>query len=149
MGCLKCGKDTKDENVFCPQCLATMENYPVKSDIHIQLPNHEARELAKKNAKKKKRAPSLEEQIEILRTRNRRLAAIIVLLVLMLFSFAACTSPATPPADTDGTTAAPTEGSTAGDATEPDTAPDTETNGINRIPPRSIRNILQQSALGQ
>ena len=84
MWCLKCGKDTKDENVFCPQCLATMENYPVKSDIHIQLPNHEARELAKKNAKKKKRAPSLEEQIEILRTRNRRLAAIIVLLVLML-----------------------------------------------------------------
>ena len=84
MWCLKCGKDTKDENVFCPQCLAKMESYPVKPDIHIQLPNHEARELARRNAKKKKRAPTFEEQIESLRTRNRRLMAIIVLLVLML-----------------------------------------------------------------
>ena len=83
MWCLKCGKDTKNEQVFCPQCLAGMEAYPVKPDVHIQLPNHAARDAAKKNAKKK-RAPSLEEQIENLRIRNRRLLLIILVLVLLL-----------------------------------------------------------------
>lgn len=83
MWCLKCGKDTKDEQVFCPQCLARMEKYPVKRDVHIQLPNHKNRDASKKNAKKK-RAPTPEELVEILRTRNRRLLAIILVLALLM-----------------------------------------------------------------
>ena len=83
MWCLKCGKDTKDEQVFCPQCLAGMDDYPVRPDVHIQLPNHEARNNPKKNTKKK-RAPTPEELVDILRSRNRRLLAIILVLVLLL-----------------------------------------------------------------
>ena len=83
MWCLKCGKDTKDEHVFCPECLAGMENYPVRRDVHIQLPNHTARNNAKKNAKKK-RTPSPEEMVEILRSRNRRLLLVILVLTLAL-----------------------------------------------------------------
>lgn len=83
MWCLKCGKDTKDEQVFCPQCLAVMEKYPVKADVHIQLPNHTVRDNPKKNSKKK-RAPSAEEQVEILRSRNRKLLFVILVLVLLL-----------------------------------------------------------------
>lgn len=83
MWCLKCGKDTKDEQVFCPQCLAGMEKYPVRPDVHIQLPNHNARGAAKRNVKKK-RTLSPEETVDILRARNRRLMVIILALVLLL-----------------------------------------------------------------
>ena len=83
MWCLKCGKDTKDEQVFCPQCLAGMEAYPVRPDVHIQLPNQTTRNNAKKNTKKK-RAPSPEELVEILRGKNRRLLVVILALVILL-----------------------------------------------------------------
>lgn len=83
MWCLKCGKDTKNEQVFCPQCLAGMDAYPVKPDVHIQLPNHSARNNPKKNVKKK-RTPTPEDMVAILRTRNRRLLVVILVLVLLL-----------------------------------------------------------------
>ncbi|MBR2937953.1 MAG: hypothetical protein IKB80_05635 [Oscillospiraceae bacterium] len=83
MQCLKCGKETKNEQVFCPRCLAVMEAYPVKQDVHIQLPNHTQRELSKKSGKKR-RAPSPQEQIAALRRRNRRLVAVLLAMALLL-----------------------------------------------------------------
>ena len=73
MVCLKCGKNTTNEQVFCDQCLAVMDNYPVKPDIHIQLPNR----AAHKKSSKKKRTPSPEEQVLLLRRKQRRLKWII------------------------------------------------------------------------
>ena len=83
MSCLKCGKKTKDAQVFCQQCLEVMENYPVKSDVHVQLPNRPARPLSKKSGKKRRPA-SVEEQLVILRSRQRRLLALVFVLVLLL-----------------------------------------------------------------
>lgn len=83
MQCLKCGKDTKNEQVFCPRCLEVMENYPVKADVRIQLPNHATRDLSKKSARKR-RPPSAVEQIAALRAKNRRLMLVILALVLLL-----------------------------------------------------------------
>ena len=83
MQCLKCGKETKNEQVFCSQCLAVMETYPVKPDVHVQLPKHANREIPKKSAKKR-RPPSMEEQIASLRKRNRRLVAALLIAVLLL-----------------------------------------------------------------
>ena len=81
MQCLKCGKEVKNEQVFCAQCLEVMDAYPVKPDVHIQLPKN--RELVKKPAKKR-RPPSPEEQIIVLRRKNRRLIAALLVLVLLL-----------------------------------------------------------------
>ena len=83
MQCLKCGKETKSEQIFCDRCLASMEAYPVKPDVHIQLPKQTDRDLSKKSAKKR-RAPSLEEQLVSLRRKNRRLIALLLVLVLLL-----------------------------------------------------------------
>ena len=83
MQCLKCGKETKNEHVFCAQCLAVMDTYPVKPDVHIQLPKLTDREFPKKSGKKR-RPPSLEEQIASLRRRNRRLGAALLIAVLLL-----------------------------------------------------------------
>ena len=87
MQCLKCGKDTKSEQIFCAHCLAVMDAYPVKPDVHIQLPKQAERDLSKKAAKKR-RPPSLEEQILSLRKRNRRWVA--ALLAVMCLLAAAC-----------------------------------------------------------
>ena len=81
MVCLKCGKNTTNEQVFCDQCLAVMDAYPVKPDMHIQLPN---RASADKKPGKKKRAPSPEELVILLRRKQRRLKWAIALLALAL-----------------------------------------------------------------
>ena len=83
MECLKCGKTVKDQQVFCPHCLEVMDTYPVKSNIPIQLPPRREQPSPKK-ARRKKRALSLEEQLTQLRSRQRRLVAITILLSFLL-----------------------------------------------------------------
>lgn len=82
MGCIKCGKKTKDEQTFCPQCLTVMEAYPVKADVHIQLPNRPDTPVRK--AARKKRAIPAEEMVPILRRRLRRLTMIALFLAILL-----------------------------------------------------------------
>ncbi len=82
MACLKCGKKTKDERIFCPDCLSVMEAYPVKSDMHLQLPNRKERELSRRT--RKRRPLSEEEQLTSLKKRQKRLIAAIALLLILL-----------------------------------------------------------------
>lgn len=84
MNCLKCGKKTENEQIFCPQCLETMEAYPVKPDVHIQLPGRRTTP-AEMKAGRKRRAPSPEETVAVLRKRQKvLLAAVAMLLVLVV-----------------------------------------------------------------
>ena len=83
MACIKCGKKTKGDQVFCKDCLASMEAYPVKSDVPIQLPNRSAAD-AQKKAGKKRRNPTIEEQVVSLRRTVCWLLALIALLVSLL-----------------------------------------------------------------
>lgn len=83
MKCMKCGKELKTEDAFCPHCLEEMEKYPVKPDVHIQLPNRSASQSQKRS--NKKRAPSsADEQIPILESRVRALTTLAVLLIILL-----------------------------------------------------------------
>ena len=83
MNCIKCGKKTKGEQVFCNGCLESMEAYPVKPDVHIQLPSH-ASPAAPKKAGRKRRNPTEEEQIAHLRRTVRWMAAVIAILAVLL-----------------------------------------------------------------
>lgn len=85
MACLKCGKKTKDEQVFCPECLAVMETYPVKRDIHIQLPNRPAA-TGQKRSGRKRRNLTPEEQVVFLRSKLRRQNFMLAFLVLALLA---------------------------------------------------------------
>ncbi len=38
MNCMKCGREIATDLVFCEDCLAEMENYPVKPDTPVILP---------------------------------------------------------------------------------------------------------------
>ena len=82
MACLKCGKKTKGEQSFCSRCLEVMEDYPVKADVHIQLPNRP--ETSGKKAPRKRRILSYEEATILWRKRTRRLAALVLLLIMLL-----------------------------------------------------------------
>lgn len=83
MECLKCGKKTKDEQVFCERCLEMMEAYPVKRDIHVQLPSRPTAAAPKKTGKRRRNL-SPEEQAVYYRRRSRRLAILSVLLAVVV-----------------------------------------------------------------
>ena len=82
MNCLKCGRDTNSEQVFCNTCLQAMEAYPVRPDVPIHLPTRSA-SAGKKQPSRKKTIP-LEEQILQLKATTRRMRWIILVLVLAL-----------------------------------------------------------------
>lgn len=40
--CLKCGKKAAEQSVFCDECLAVMEQYPVKPGTVVHIPQRQA-----------------------------------------------------------------------------------------------------------
>ena len=84
MNCLKCGKDTKGEQVFCDTCLQVMDAYPVKSDTPIHLPIRTDAQAPSKKAVHRKKVIPPEEQVQLLKAANRRLALTVLTLILAL-----------------------------------------------------------------
>lgn len=64
--CMKCGRKTGENQVFCDDCLALMDAYPVKPDTIVQLPSRPAAST-KKTAPRKK---SLSPEAQLLRSRR-------------------------------------------------------------------------------
>ena len=83
MNCLRCGKETQNEQVFCDSCLEDMEKYPVKPGTAVQLPSRQAAESAKKQTSRK-RSQKPEEQFLQMRKLIRWLTVIIAALSLLL-----------------------------------------------------------------
>ena len=81
MACMKCGKNTEDERVFCAHCLEVMNAYPVQSDAHIQLPARNASAAPKKQPRKG-RMDSKDARIAAQRAQIRWLWVVVVALVL-------------------------------------------------------------------
>ena len=82
MICLKCGKETIDENVFCQDCLQIMELYPVKPDTPVHLLQRPARSTEKQPSHKKEVSP--QDTVKQLRLLVRCLAAVIAVLSVLL-----------------------------------------------------------------
>lgn len=83
MPCLKCGKSTEDQQVFCSECLALMEKYPVKPGIAIHLP-HRNTAAPEKKASARLREPTAAEQVERLQKIIRWLLIMIAGLSVLL-----------------------------------------------------------------
>ncbi len=81
MHCLKCGKETEESQIFCPECLQMMDSYPVKPGTPVILPqrNHTSGEKANH---KKEQTP--EEQLRTLRNISRILLAAVAVLSVLL-----------------------------------------------------------------
>ena len=89
MNCMKCGRETTGEQVFCDVCLATMAKYPVKPGIAVKLPQRRDPSAHRRNAKRRTINP--EEQI---RTLKKRVRTLTLLLILCLAAIAFLLKPA-------------------------------------------------------
>ena len=78
MNCMKCGRETKNEQVFCQDCLRIMQKYPVRPGTVVLLPRRRET-VVKKVVKRHTIAP--EEQIKALR---KQLAILWIVLVVCL-----------------------------------------------------------------
>ena len=84
MSCLRCGRDTKNQQVFCAACLEHMARYPVRSDAPVYLPTRKNKDTPRKQRRWQRKERSTEETITVLRTRVRVLTALCVVLAMML-----------------------------------------------------------------
>lgn len=83
MNCMKCGRENPSGQVFCEECLAEMEKYPVKPGTVVLLPRRRDYTVAKKTGKR--RTIPLEEQVKLLKKRVKVLAiSLFVCLVLIV-----------------------------------------------------------------
>lgn len=80
MYCLRCGRDTQDDHVFCDLCHQNMDSYPVKPGTAIHLPHR----TDPTPVKKKARRVTAEEQVVQLRKSLRRARAFIAVLILLI-----------------------------------------------------------------
>ena len=83
MNCMKCGRETRGEDVFCQDCLTEMEKYPVDPGAVVLLPRRKESSSAKKTTKR--HSPSPEETIDNLR---RQKATLIFLLLVCIAAIA-------------------------------------------------------------
>ena len=86
VNCMKCGRELKDQQVFCDECLKDMERYPVKPGTPIQLPQRPAEPAARKRSGKRKNLKP-EEQLPRLQSSIRWLTlALVVALIGFILS---------------------------------------------------------------
>lgn len=88
MHCLKCGRETDEDQVFCQECLLDMGKHPVDPNEVVLLPQRPTAPSIKKPVRRRTVPP--EERILQLKKRIRLLT---VLLVLMTLIAAALTYP--------------------------------------------------------
>ena len=75
MQCMKCGRDLELGQVFCGECQADMEKYPVKPGTVVLLPRYHRPYVQPKKTVKRTVPP--EEQIRKLKKRSRILALLL------------------------------------------------------------------------
>jgi len=76
--CLKCGKETMDDQAFCLECQKEMAKYPVDPGTAVQLPPK--KQPAPKKPVRRRVTP--EEQVKILRKRLRLYACLLVVALI-------------------------------------------------------------------
>lgn len=82
MGCMKCGRDLTEGQMFCQRCLDTMEKYPVKLNTPVQLPSH--RPVTPRRSAPRRRVLSPEERIHRLRRLVRNLVLWLLAMLLVI-----------------------------------------------------------------
>ena len=81
MNCMKCGREIPLGQVFCKDCLADMEQYPVRPDTPVILPQFEDVSPVRK-AQPQKKTPKPEDQVK-----NLRNAVVLLSLALVTAAF--------------------------------------------------------------
>ena len=83
MNCVKCGRETTEERVFCDECLRGMEEYPVKPGTAVHIPSRTEAEETRKAQPKRRSVRTLSEQVLRLKKKVLRLRILAAVLVLI------------------------------------------------------------------
>lgn len=78
MYCLRCGKETENNQAFCLECQKEMAAYPVDPNAVVQLPIR--KQAAPKKTGKRRLTP--EEQVKALKNRFRLFACLFIVALL-------------------------------------------------------------------
>lgn len=81
MSCLRCGKETTNEQLFCADCLAQMDRQPVKPGTPVYIPHRSHEEPLKQI--RKRRAATPEERLKVSKTLNQWLVAAVAVLTIL------------------------------------------------------------------
>ena len=84
MNCMKCGRELTGEGVFCAECLAEMDRYPVRPGTVVHLPRHNPDPPAKKPVSRRKSHVAPEEKVKQLRKLVVRLVVALVICTVLL-----------------------------------------------------------------
>lgn len=82
--CIKCGRETINDQVFCPDCQVDMQRYPVRPGTVVQIPARKETGTVKKVTRKKTMSP--EEQVESLKKQVRTLWLSLILVSILAAS---------------------------------------------------------------
>lgn len=80
--CLKCGKKVEEQSVFCSECLAIMEQYPINPGTVVHLPRRQT--IPENNQRTDFEEPTQAEQLDHQRKLIRWLTTIVAGLSLLL-----------------------------------------------------------------
>ena len=75
MYCMKCGREVEGEEVFCPECLAQMEQEPIAMNASVKIPCQPPY-----NNRPRRPSVHLEEEVKRLERSNERLRVWVILL---------------------------------------------------------------------
>lgn len=87
MNCLKCGKETVGNQVFCADCLEIMKNCPVKPGTPVHIPQRKPRPIDKKQGARQRNLSEGEQIIQyrkIIRWLTLTIAVLCGVLCLMV-----------------------------------------------------------------
>ena len=89
MYCLKCGREVNEDKVFCPDCVAVMEQYPVKPGTVVLLPKRrEGGTVNRTTARRKNLSPE-----EVIRKLRRKSVALLVAWLVTFLALCAMSVP--------------------------------------------------------
>lgn len=83
MNCVRCGRETVEDQVFCDLCLGEMEAYPVKPGTAVHIPARTPQDDMKKAQTKKKTPLTPSEQVLRLKRKVLRLRILLALMLLI------------------------------------------------------------------
>ncbi len=85
MECMKCGRPTEENQVFCPDCLAVMAQSPVKSGTPVLIPQRPER--VRVPPTKEEKPEEIIQKLELRIRKLRRAVALLLVLVLGCVGF--------------------------------------------------------------
>ena len=77
MNCMKCGRETKSDAVFCRECLEHMDRHPVVEHTFVYVPTEKDRAAVKKHTAAHP-VVSVEDQLKKLQRRNHVLSLLVI-----------------------------------------------------------------------